>query len=73
MFAKKKRKPSLKMVTIYGAVYMNKSSFYTSFKGRGCLVKMILHLTWIYQELYQIFIIIGVKLTFSNHVAFAVI
>ena len=64
MSVKKKRKPSLKMVTIDGAVYMNKSSLYMSFKVRGCLVKKILHLTWIYQVLYKIFIIVGVKLTF---------
>ena len=61
MFAKKKRKPSFKMVTIDGAVYMNKSSLYMSFKVRGCLVKKILNLTWIYQALYQIFMIVGVK------------
>ena len=64
MFAKKKRKPSLKMVTIDGAVYINKSSIYMSFKVRGCLAKKILHLTWIYQELYQIFIKVGVILMF---------
>ena len=52
------------MVTIDGAVSMNKSYLYMSVKVKGCLVKMILHLTSIYQELYQIFIIIGVKLTF---------
>ena len=61
MFTKKKIKPSLKMVTIDGAVYMNKSSLYMSLKVRGCLVKKILHLTWIYQELYKIVILVGEK------------
>ena len=52
------------MVTIDGAKYMNKSSLYMSVKVRGCLDKTILHLTWIYQVLYKIFIIVGVKLAF---------
>ena len=52
------------MVTIDGAVYMNKSSLFMSFKVRGYWVKKILHLTWNYQELYDIFMIVGLKLTF---------
>ena len=44
------------MVTIDGAVYMNKIYLYMSFKVIGCLVKKILDLNWTYQVLiYNIY------------------
>ena len=52
------------MLTIDGAVYMNKSALFMSFKKIRYLFKKILHLNWIHQELYQTFTIVGVKLTF---------